>query len=103
MNPFIAGVLLPCALFVPTAGVDRQGVDLKAGTPAGKPRCIRTIELDNFGGMVARFGDLNGDGQDDAVFVQSDDQRITCITALELNGRRLWQRGEAHERNRRLS
>lgn len=73
------------------------------GEPAGKPKCARRIDLRNFGGMVGRFGDLDGDAQPDAVFVQTAGQQITCVTAINLHGKLLWQRGRADERNRRLS
>ena len=86
-----------------TAGVDAAPMGLKVGKAAGKGECIRKIDLKDFGGMVARFGDLNGDGQADVVFVQSAGQKITCITALDLNGKRLWQRGKADEKHRSLS
>jgi len=94
---------LVCTLFGLTAGVDALSASLQVGTPAGRPECIRKIDLKDFGGMVARFGDLNGDGQADAVFVQSAGQKITCITALDLNGKRLWQRGKADKKHRSLS
>ena len=92
-----------CVLFGLVAGVDARGAGLAVGTAAGKPECIRKIDLKNFGGMVARFGDLNGDGQADVLFVQSAGQKITCITALDLNGKLLWQRGKADEKHRSLS
>ena len=92
-----------CVLVGLAVGVDARGAGLAVGTPAGKPECIRKIDLKNFGGMVARFGDLNGDGQADVLFVQSAGQKITCITALDLNGKILWQRGKADEKHRSLS
>ncbi len=94
---------LSWVLFGVMATVDAQVAGLAVGKPAGKPECIRKIDLKNFGGMVARFGDLDGDGQADALFVQSAGQSITCITAIDLNGKRLWQRGKADAKNRSLS
>ncbi|MDP6633334.1 MAG: hypothetical protein QGG42_00365 [Phycisphaerae bacterium] len=73
------------------------------GKSAGKPECIRKIDLKDFGGMVARFGDLDGDRQADVVFVQSAGQQITCITALDLEGKILWRRGKADAKHRSLS
>ena len=90
---------LSWVLFGVMATVDAQVAGLAVGKPAGKPECIRKIDLKNFGGMVARFGDLYGDGQADALFVQSAGQSITCITAIDLNGKRLWQRGKADAKN----
>ena len=90
-------------LFSVTAGAAVQSASLAIGKPAGRPECIRKIDLKNFGGMVARFGDLDGDGRADALFVQSAGQKITCMTALHLNGKRLWQRGKADRKHRSLS
>ncbi len=95
--------VLICILFGLTASVDAQSMGLKLGKPAGKPECIRKIDLEDFGGMIARFGDLNGDSQADIIFVQSVGQEITCITALDLNGKRLWQRGKADKKHRSLT
>ena len=84
-------------------GLSAKSQILEADESAGRPECIRKIDLRDFGGMVARFGDLNGDGQADVVFVQSAGQKITCVTALDLNGKLLWQRGKADKKNRALS
>ena len=76
---------------------------LPVGEPVGKPRCIRKIDLCDFGGWVCRFGDLDGDGTADAVFVQTVGQEVTCITAINLDGKILWQRGEADPSRSRIS
>jgi len=76
---------------------------LPAGEPAGKPECVRQIDLRDFGGMVARFGDLNGDQLPDAVFVQTVRQQITCLTAIDLKGKILWQRGKPDKERARIS
>jgi len=94
---------LGCFLLSLSLGAGETKTPLEIGKPAGKPECIRKIGLKDFGGMVVRFGDLDGDAQADAVFVQSAGQKITCITALDLNGKRLWQRGKADEKHRSLS
>lgn len=76
---------------------------LPIGDPAGKPECVRRIDLDDFGGWVCRFGDLNGDGTPDAVFVQTVGQEITCVTAVDLDGKILWQNGQADKSRSRIS
>ena len=50
---------------------------LSSGSPAGQAECVRKIDLHDFGGMVARFGQLDGDDRPDAVFVQTVAQQIT--------------------------
>lgn len=72
--------------------------ELERGTPAGKPVCIMKIDMGDFGGQVLRFGDLNGDQRADVIAVQSHRQIITCITALDLDGKILWQRGKADKK-----
>jgi len=81
----------------------RENPGPTAGAACGRPACIRKIDLADFGGMVMRFGDLNGDGRADVVVVQSRGQNITCVTALDLDGKRLWQRGQANRNNRQLT
>ena len=89
-------LLLSCCL--------AQGASsLPMGEPVGTPRCIRKIDLDDFGGRVCRFGDLDGDGTADAVFVQTVGQEVTCITAINLDGKILWQRGQPDPSRSRIS
>ncbi len=76
---------------------------LVKGTPVGRPECVRKIDLADFGGMVVRYGDLDGDGEADAVVFQSAGQQVTCITAVNLQDRVLWQRGKPDSDNSRLS
>lgn len=75
-----------------------------------KPRLLRKIEFGKYGSKYVRLGDLNGDGRVDVLLVQgtaTDDQgrfdenrlRITCLTALDLEGNVLWQTGEPDLRN----
>ncbi len=90
---------LICLLGFAAAGILLYRLRIKK-SPADKPECIGKIDLKDFGGMVARFGDLNGDGTAEALFVQSSGQNITCLTAIDLNGNLLWQRGRADVKNR---
>jgi len=85
-----------------SAGFFVRRIILGKKSPMCQPECIRKIDLKDFGGMVARFGDLNGDGEAEALFVQSEGQNITCLTAIDLNGNILWQRGRPDIKNRTL-
>ncbi len=46
-----------------------------------------------------RIGDLDGDGRADFVLAQDFDQEITCLTAINMDGRILWRRGECKAEN----
>jgi hypothetical protein len=69
------------------------------------PKLLRAIEFGDYGSPVVRFGDLNGDGQIEALVVQEDasggqDQIIvTCLTAIDLEGKVLWQVGKPDRRH----
>jgi len=76
---------------------------LKEGTPVGKPACVRKIDLGDCGGIVVRYGDLDGDGEADAAVFQSRQQQVTCITSINLHGRILWQRGRPDPKHTAVS
>lgn len=67
-----------------------------------RPRLWKEIDLSGFGSdRNIRVGDINGDGQNELIIAQrqrylgsGDYCHITCLTALDLSGRRLWQIGE---------
>ncbi len=67
-----------------------------------QPQLLRTIATPGFGSdRNLRFGDLNGDGKLEIVvaqkrsFVDSGNfSMISCLTAIDLEGNILWQRGE---------
>ena len=69
------------------------------------PRLLRDIEFGEYGSSVLRFGDLNGDGQIEALVVQEDASggqdkiMITCLTAIDLEGKVLWQVGKPDRHN----
>ena len=66
------------------------------------PRLWKIIDLKDFGSSRnIRFGDLTGNGRKDFLFVQNltneslgDECMISCITAIDLDGKVLWQIGE---------
>ncbi len=66
------------------------------------PRAIiyRRIPLGDYAGKFLRIGDLNGDGRPEFVFAQNERIgqggiyiHITCLTAIDLDGNILWQKG----------
>ncbi len=67
-----------------------------------QPRLWREIETPGFGtGRHIRFGDLDGDGRMEIVLAQytsmlngGDFAFLSCLTAMDLDGRVLWQWGE---------
>jgi hypothetical protein len=78
---------------------------LRAANP--KPVIWKRFETPRFGaGRNVRFGDLDGDGQLDMLFGQNIPRvrgdafdHISCLTAVTLDGRVLWQLGRPDPRN----
>lgn len=76
--------------------------ELRARYP--QPRLWRQIETPDFGaGRHIRFGDLNGDGRLEILLAQNiklldggNYPLISCLTAIDLDGKVLWQWGEPH-------
>ncbi len=72
---------------------------LQAANP--KPVVWRKISTDGFGvGRNLRFGDLDGDGRMDILIGQvvhhgpkDTNSEVSCLTALDLDGKQLWQTG----------
>ena len=72
-----------------------------------QPKLWRKFSTPGFGaGRNARFGDLDGDGTLDMLIAQSiqrerDDRhdQISCLTAVTLDGKILWQSGRPDPRN----
>lgn len=76
---------------------------LRAGNP--KPVLWKKFATPGFGaGRNVRFGDLDGDGRVDMLFAQNLPRvrgdafdHIQCLTAVDLNGKVLWQQGKPNE------
>jgi len=65
-----------------------------------RPRLLQKIKLGDYGSKYVRIGDLDGDGILDLLFAQTTTpQRITCLTAIDRNGKVLWQYGKANPKN----
>ena len=64
-------------------------------------RLWRTLNLRDFGSTRAyRCADIDGDGEKELIFIQSlpllcsgDEQMISCMTAVDLDGKVIWQIG----------
>jgi rhamnogalacturonan endolyase len=84
---------------------DRELTRLRGANP--KPKLWRKFETPEFGaGRNVRFGDLDGDGVPDMLIaqniarVQGDGfDQISCLTAVNMEGKVLWQSGRANGRN----
>ncbi len=85
----------------------REGMlaNLRAANP--KPKLWRKFETPLFGaGRNVRFGDLDGDGAIDMLIAQNIPRvrgdafdQISCLTAVNLEGKVLWQMGRPDPRN----
>jgi hypothetical protein len=72
-----------------------------------RPKLWKKFDTPRFGaGRNARFGDLDGDGAADMLIAQNvakvnggDFVEISCLTALNLDGKVLWQLGRPDPRN----
>jgi outer membrane protein assembly factor BamB len=74
----------------------------QAGAPAKEIAPAHQIETTGFGTWTGlRLGELDGDGRLDIVVAQNRAQNITCITALDVTGKRLWRIGQPHPRRHR--
>ena len=89
-----------CFFLVPVAVQAAKRKDLGSSSEKVETRLFRKLNLKNYGSWLVRYGDLNGDGEADILFVQVDrKRRITCLTAIEMNGRILWQQGKPNKRH----
>ncbi|MBL8293179.1 MAG: hypothetical protein JNN08_15135 [Bryobacterales bacterium] len=81
---------------------------MRAANP--QPKLWKRFSLGDFGaGRNVRFGDLDGDGRLDLLIGQNlmrapyDSAQLTCLTAVTLDGKVLWQRGKPDPRNALLT
>lgn len=78
---------------------------LLAASPASAPHLWKKIDYGDYGSKYHRIGDLDGDGMPDLLLVQAtapggeDKAIITCLTAVDLNGKILWQVGKPDPKN----
>ena len=78
---------------------------LLGATLGSSPRLLKQIDYGDYGSKYHRIGDLDGDGIPDLLLVQvtapggEDKAIITCLTALTLDGKRLWQVGKPDPKN----
>jgi hypothetical protein len=69
------------------------------------PRLVRKIDFGEHGSKVVRLGDLDGDGRVDLLLIQAKAPEgenktiVTCLTAMTLEGKLLWQVGEPDLKN----
>ena len=78
----------------------REEAKLQAANP--KPVVWKKFSISDYGvGRNLRFGDLDGDGQIDVLFGQllhhgpkDRNSELSCLTAVNLEGKRLWQKGK---------
>jgi rhamnogalacturonan endolyase len=90
------------------AGRDAELEKLRAGNP--QPKLWKKFSVGNFGaGRNLRMGDLDGDGKIDFLIAQNmmrypyDAAQLTCLTAVNLEGKVLWQIGKPDPRNALLT
>jgi hypothetical protein len=78
----------------------REEAKLQAANP--KPVVWKKFSISDYGvGRNLRFGDLDGDGEIDVLFGQvlhhgakDRNSELSCLTAVNLDGKRLWQKGK---------
>ena len=85
----------------------RQSDQSKRRAENPQPRLWRKFATPKFGaGRSVRFGDLDGDGQIEMLLAQNIPRvhgdgfdQISCLTAVNLEGKVLWQSGQPDPRN----
>jgi rhamnogalacturonan endolyase len=76
-----------------------------AALPVSIPRLVKKVEYGDYGSKYHRIGDLDGDSVPDLLLVQvtapggEHKAIITCLTALTLDGKLLWQFGKPDPKN----
>jgi rhamnogalacturonan endolyase len=94
------------------SSIDAREKDLASARAANpQPKLWKKFDMKTFGaGRNVRFGDLDGDGQIDMLIAQNIPKvrgdafdHISCLTAVTLNGKVLWQIGRPDARNTLLT
>lgn len=77
----------------------------KASRPTeGSVKPLHQIDVSPFGVWCGlRLGDLDGDDRLDIVLAQNVGQSITCLTAIDVDGKKLWQVGRPTPGNHNTS
>jgi rhamnogalacturonan endolyase len=90
MARLLAAALLTVVLTPPAGGQDVKP------NPRPSVHLVSMIDVKDFGAETLRIGDLDGDGGPDLLFVQSvyGSRQITCLTATDIFGHVLWQKGK---------
>jgi rhamnogalacturonan endolyase len=86
---------------------DREAELARLRSDNPRPRLWKTFTTPGFGaGRNVRFGDLDGDGRTDMLIAQNIPRvrgdafdHISCLTAVTLDGKILWQLGHPDPRN----
>ena len=74
------------------------------GEAEDKVKLLHKIDVSGFGVWCGlRLGNLNGDNRLDIVLAQNQGQSITCLTAIDIDGRKLWQVGRPDPGNHKTS
>jgi hypothetical protein len=86
------------------AGREARLAELRSQNP--RPKLWKQFSTPSFGaGRNVRFGDLDGDGKPEMLIAQNIPRigdnfiQISCITAVNLDGKVLWQLGRPDSRN----
>ena len=90
-------------------GREKELASLRAGNP--QPKLWKKFSTPRWGaGRNVRFGDLDGDGRIDMLIAQNIPKvrgdafdHISCLTAVNLDGKVLWQLGRPDPRNTLLT
>jgi len=91
------------------ARIEAESRNLQAALP--KAKLWKKFRTDGFGvGRNLRFGDLDGDGQMDILICQQQhhgpkdaNSEVSCLTAVTLDGKQLWQIGDPDAWNDELT
>ena len=87
-------------LLAPAAVHAARQKDLNLSSKKVEARLFRKLDLKNYGSWLVSYGDLNGNGEADVLIVQVNrERRITCLTAIDMNGRILWQQGKPNKKH----